>query len=202
MKLNAEDGGNRKYIMIQLQEACREDSEAFKSGYKTIDQIGIERIIRATKKIKEENPDADIDYGFKHFTLCEPRKDTLDKLEKFKPLEPDQSILDDFGRPTILTTWLANDGYGFNPNVTTIDLDGYLAYYCDKHLYFIDPDLTSDGITKLFEKYNTDGSFNPDNIVWFGYSFIDWSINEMLDKNIKLLNDGEKNLKINIHTRY
>ena len=54
MQLNAEDGGNRKFIMVQLPEVCDEKSEAFKAGYKNICEIGKERIIRAGKKIKEE----------------------------------------------------------------------------------------------------------------------------------------------------
>lgn len=54
MKLNAEDGGNRKFIMVQLPEVCDEKSEAFKAGYKNICEIGKERIRRAGKKIAEE----------------------------------------------------------------------------------------------------------------------------------------------------
>ncbi len=54
MKLNAEDGGNRKFIMVQLPEACKEKSEAFKAGYMNICEIGKERIRRAGKKIAEE----------------------------------------------------------------------------------------------------------------------------------------------------
>ena len=55
MHLNAEDGGKRKFIMVQLPEACDEKSEAFKAGYKTIAEISKERIRRAGRKIKEEN---------------------------------------------------------------------------------------------------------------------------------------------------
>ena len=54
MQLNAEDGGNRKYIMVQLPEATNEESEAYKAGYKNICEIGKERIRRAGKKILEE----------------------------------------------------------------------------------------------------------------------------------------------------
>jgi len=68
MQLNAEDGGNRKYIMVQLPEACDEKSEAYKAGFKTISDIGKERIRRAAKKIKEETG-ADIDYGFRVFKV-------------------------------------------------------------------------------------------------------------------------------------
>lgn len=68
MQLNAEDGGNRKFIMVQLPEATDEKSEACKAGYKTICEIGEERIRRAGKKIKEETG-ADIDYGFRVFRV-------------------------------------------------------------------------------------------------------------------------------------
>lgn len=71
MQLNAEDQGNRKYIMVQLDEPCGEDSEAFKAGYKTICDIGEERIRRAGKKIKEENPltTVDLDTGFRVYKV-------------------------------------------------------------------------------------------------------------------------------------
>lgn len=70
MQLNAEDGGNRKYIMMQLPEKCDEKSEAYKAGYKTICDIGKERICRAGKKIKEENPSAtNLDVGFRVLKL-------------------------------------------------------------------------------------------------------------------------------------
>lgn len=65
MQLNAEDGGHRKFIMVQLPEKCEEDSEAFKAGYKNICEIGKERIRRAGEKIKSENPDKDLDIGFR-----------------------------------------------------------------------------------------------------------------------------------------
>ncbi len=68
IQLNAEDGGKRKYIMVQVPERTDEKSEAFKAGYDTICEIGKERIRRATKKIKEETK-ADIDYGFRVYKL-------------------------------------------------------------------------------------------------------------------------------------
>lgn len=65
MQLNAEDGGNRKYIMVQIPEATEEKSEAYKAGYQNICEIGKERIRRAAQKIKEENPGAEFDDGFR-----------------------------------------------------------------------------------------------------------------------------------------
>ena len=73
MQLNAEDGGHRKFIMVQLSEKCDEKSEDYKAGYKTICEIGKERIRRAGKKIREENtdnsslltPNSKLDIGFR-----------------------------------------------------------------------------------------------------------------------------------------
>ncbi|HPV21240.1 MAG TPA: DNA methyltransferase, partial [bacterium] len=64
LDLNKEDGGNRKFIMVQLPEPCSEDSEAFKAGYKTIADIGKERIRRVIKKIETEK-EGKLDFGEK-----------------------------------------------------------------------------------------------------------------------------------------
>jgi adenine-specific DNA-methyltransferase len=71
MQLNAEDGGKRKFIMVQLSEVCAEDSEAAKAGYKNICEIGKERIRRAGKKIVNESPldRAELDIGFRVLKL-------------------------------------------------------------------------------------------------------------------------------------
>ena len=71
MQLNAEDGGNRKFIMVQLPELTDENSEAYKAGYKTICEIGKERIRRAGKKIKADSPltTQDLDTGFRVLKL-------------------------------------------------------------------------------------------------------------------------------------
>jgi adenine-specific DNA-methyltransferase len=71
MQLNAEDGGKRKFIMVQLQEECPPDSEAAKAGYKNICEIGKERIRRAGDKIKADSPlaTADLDIGFRVLKL-------------------------------------------------------------------------------------------------------------------------------------
>lgn len=71
MQLNAEDGGHRKFIMVQLPELCDEKSEAYKAGYKNICEIGKERIRRAGEKIKADNPltTQDLDVGFRVLKL-------------------------------------------------------------------------------------------------------------------------------------
>lgn len=71
MRSNLEENGNRKYIMVQLPESCEVDSEAYREGYTNICEIGKERIRRVGEKIGLENPDADIDIGFKVFRVAD-----------------------------------------------------------------------------------------------------------------------------------
>ena len=106
MQLNAEDGGNRKFIMVQLPEETPEDSEARKAGYNTIPDIAKERIRRAGKKIKEESPltTADLDTGFRVFRLDEgnyedvkrsPKEFKQDQLDLFlNNIKADRNDLD------------------------------------------------------------------------------------------------------------
>ncbi len=94
MQLNAEDGGNRKFIMVQVPEKTDEKSEAFKAGYKNICEIGKERIRRAGAKIKEENPltTQDLDCGFR--VLKVDSSNTREEIRK-KPHEVSQANLFD-----------------------------------------------------------------------------------------------------------
>ena len=93
MQLNAEDGGNRKFVMVQLPEETAEDSEAYKAGYQNICEIGKERIRRAGKKIKEEHPEAkDLDIGFRVLKCDESNF----KPVAFAPSSYEQSQLDMF----------------------------------------------------------------------------------------------------------
>lgn len=213
-ELNANSLNNTlRFISVQLPEILNPDNPSKKAAYDflkennlptTLDYIGIERIKRAAAKIKQEYPDKEMDLGFKHYILAEPNQNTLDKLYSFDKaaMLADTTIMDDFGKPTILATWLNADGYGLTTKAEEIDLAGYTAYYYHKHLYLIDPGFTLDSMKALLSKYDAEGHFNPENLVLFGYSFPDWSINEMIEKNLRILNDGEKNLKINFNVRY
>ena len=94
MQLNAEDGGHRKFIMVQLPEVTDEKSEAYKAGYKTICEIGKERIRRAGKKIKEDSPltTQDLDIGFR-VLKC----NTSNMKEIFyRPDEVEQTLFDNY----------------------------------------------------------------------------------------------------------
>ncbi len=106
MQLNAEDGGHRKFIMVQLPEVCDEKSEAYKAGYKNICEIGKERIRRAGEKIKADNPltTQDLDIGFRvfkvdssnmndvYYSAGEYSQDMLTDLED--NIKPDRTDLD------------------------------------------------------------------------------------------------------------
>lgn len=89
MQLNAEDGGNRKFIMVQIPEKCDEKSEAFKAGYKNICEIGKERIRRAGEKIVAETGKTDLDIGFRVLKLAS----TNMKDVYYTPAELTQKLL-------------------------------------------------------------------------------------------------------------
>ena len=221
MRLNS-NGKNHKFIMIQLPEDLDETYDKVSGDNKnkvkklidylennnrvhTLDQLGIERITRAAIKVKEENSATTADLGFKHYTLQEPKQTTLDKLESFVPEDQGMfltnDILTDFGTQTVLTTWLVRDGYGLNAHIETINFEGYTGYYIDKHLYLIDANISKEAIAAIVDKYETDGSFNAENVVLFGYSFV-WTMTEELKMNLARLKDTEKNLRINFDIRY
>ena len=203
MQKNAEDGGARKYILVQWQEECKPDSEAAKAGYKTIDEVGMERIKRAAKKIKEANPLFAGDLGFKHFVLEEPKENALLQMETFNPITTISSLtVDDFGLEAVLRTWLVADGYGFTEDAEEVMLGRYKAYWKDNHLYMINPDndFDANSIAALMDKYNGE-PFSPQNIVIFGYSF-GFTHCEELQKNLRTLKEGNKTLTVNIDVRY
>ena len=136
MQLNAEDGGHRKFIMVQLPEPCDKKSEAFQAGYKNICEIGKERIRRAGKKIKEETG-ADIDYGFRVFKL----DDSNMKDVYYSPAEYDQGMLsglesnikEDRTDLDLLFGCLLEWGLPLSERMTVFQIDGV-----DVHAYGMD----------------------------------------------------------------
>ena len=203
MKLNAEDGGNRKYILVQLPEEIEESKPAFKAGYKTIDEIGRERIKRAAQKIKEET-NADIDYGFKVVKLENVQEDTLDRLELFDPnvlvsddYVNDFSNEDSSGLETILTTWLNQDGYGLHAKWEDFKLVDYIAHHYSNSLYVVNEGIESSDISRLIEMIENN-ELNISRIVIYTYSLPFTIINE-LKTNIKNLRN---NKTVDIIERY
>jgi adenine-specific DNA-methyltransferase len=215
MQLNAEDGGNRKFILVQIDEKTKTDSEAFKAGYQTIDEIARERIKRAAKKIKTEKGLAlpeNFDGGFKHFRLVAPDVKTLDKIETFdpdKPLQKDifENMVTKFdakqedggakGDEAILQTWFIDDGYTFDQTPQVIDFDGYKACYIDNSvLYIINPGWGAEQTKMLLNQIGTH-QLNVNTIIVYGYSFTMESLRE-LEMNVKNI----LNRQVSIAIRY
>ena len=203
MKLNAEDGGNRKYILVQLPEKIEESKPAFKAGYRTIDEIGRERIKRAAQKIKEET-NVDIDYGFKVVKLENVQEDTLDRLDSFDPnvlvsddYVNDFSNEDSSGLETILTTWVNQDGYGLHAKWDDFKLVNYIAHHYSNSLYIVNEGIESSDISRLIEMIENN-ELNISRIVVYTYSLPFTIINE-LKTNIKNLRN---NKTVDIIERY
>lgn len=135
MQLNAEDGGHRKFIMVQLPEPCDEKSEAYKAGYKNICEIGKERIRRAGNKIKAEHPDSDLDIGFRVFRVDSSNmRDVYYKPEEFTQtmlgetvsnIKPDRTDLD------LLYACLLDCGVPIHLPHTTTTVDGCTIHNVD-----------------------------------------------------------------------
>ncbi|MDR1484758.1 MAG: site-specific DNA-methyltransferase [Planctomycetaceae bacterium] len=194
MQLNAEDNGNRKFILVQIDEPTNLDSEARKAGYNTIDEIARERIKRAAKKIGSEKGLAlpeNFDGGFKHYRIAKPDVTTLDKIEKFNPNEPQRDFFDDMvtkfddkitgakGEEVILQTWLIHDGYTFDQQPEYLDFDGYQAYYIDQSLlYIICQGWGNKQTKKLLNDVGTH-NLNLNTIIVYGYSFSIESLREL-----------------------
>ncbi len=180
MDLNAQDGGNRKFILVQIAEPTDSKSEAYKAGYKTIFDITKERILRASAKIKSEiaqditKDSNDYDLGFKIFEttpLLENPLDTMDAFNEETPTLFDVSTLTDDDFNALLTTWKVHDGMKLTDKLQEITLQEYKAYYGDKKLYFVHGGFDIEDLKALILRLDKDKSFQPNKLIVFGYSF-------------------------------
>jgi len=188
MDLNVKDGGNRKFITVQLPEPI--NSKNNKAAYDfvknelkkepTIFEITKERITRASKKIKEEiSKDVtkdinDYDLGFKIFATTPLLENPLDKMDKFDENTPqffDPTTLTDDDFNTLLTTWKVHDGMKLTGELTEITFKDYKAYYGDKKLYFVHSGFTTEDLKEFIKKLDDDKTFEPNKLVLFGYTF-------------------------------
>lgn len=197
MQLNAVDGGGRRYLLAQLPEVIQDGKPGAKQGYKTIDEVGRDRIRRAAESIRTATS-AEIDYGFRLFRLKEPGQKTLDELQAFEPSRNDILFSSDFvskfgfdgasGHEVALTTWLVQDGFGLTPKVQAVPLDEYELRVCGDSGYVIQPGLTSDDILELVSKLER-GELDLSRLVVFGYSAT-FSVMHELKKNLASLRSG------------
>lgn len=135
MKLNAEDGGNRKWIMVQLPEETPEGSEARKAGYATIPDIARERIRRAGDKIAKEHPDAKVDYGFRSLVVADTSfKDVykpVSEVSQASLLETVDNIKEDRKALDLLYSVLVQLALELNRPIETRDISGSTVYLYD-----------------------------------------------------------------------
>lgn len=221
MQLNAEDGGHRQFMMCTLPEPTfttnsngkevptKGGKAAYKAGFKSIDEISRERIIRASAKIKAENTNLseDFDGGFKHYRVVPAKQETLDQLEFDDNLQLDMfdSMLDDFssdhlgvtgqasGFDTILQTYLASDNYQFDVPIKMIDFGGIkVAYVNQQRIYIITDNWQSENTKALVNAIGTN-QIAVQTIVVFGYPMAMESLRELkialkqLENNVKVL---------------
>ncbi|EII5834090.1 site-specific DNA-methyltransferase [Vibrio parahaemolyticus] len=171
-KLNVSDSGNRKFIVIQIPEKTSIKSDARKAGYETIFEITKDRLLKASEKIRAENPDYQGDLGFKIFETVE---DFRVKDEGELTLENhsffDDAVLTDKQYNTLLTTWCVYDGSLLTTPIQDIDLNGYTAHLCDKRLYLIAPNFTSETVKALLNELDNNEDFEPNKVVFYGNNF-------------------------------
>jgi adenine-specific DNA-methyltransferase len=211
MQLNVEDGGNRKFILVQLPELI--DPKKNKTAYDfvknelkietpTIFDITKKRLIRAGKKIKENLTNQNVDTSFKIFETTPLWDDYLvDEKEltnQTKLFEVNK--LTDEDLKALLTTWKSYDGLPLTQNYQEIKLDDYIAYYCGNILYFMNDDFKTENIKTLLEKIDNDKDFVIDKIVIFGYNF-DSVILREIEENIKNYSN-KKSIEIEIIIRF
>lgn len=202
MQLNAEDGGNRKYILVQLDEAVRKNSDEEKQGYKQIDEISRKRLELAADKIIEEKgnelPD-NFDAGFKHYSLAVTNETTLDKLDSF---DPQTLLIEDMvavfsgdslgieggaaGENTLLTTWLVDDGYKLTDTIEQLRFADAKAYIIEGRLYILDTDWNSASTKALLNELGNN-RLHLNSVVLYTYSF-----------GLETLRELKVNLKTNL----
>ena len=128
--------------------------------------------------------------------------DTVANMEEFDPDKKVVNISGEVTDDTIITTWMCVDGYGKDADVCKIDLGGYSAYMCQNHLYLINAGFKEEHLNALMKRILEEPDFNIKYIVLFGYNFNDWSINEMMEKNTKVIKNSNKALSVDILTRF
>lgn len=221
MQLNAEDHMNRRFIMVQIPEKTytidskgkniptKSGEKAFNDGFRTIDEISMERIRKASRRIiKDFNlNDNNFDGSFKHYRVITPKSSTLEQIEDFDPNKIDlfNDMVDSFsseslgldlsatGEDTVISTWLLSDGYKLNSEVKDVDFSGYVGKLVNNEtLYLVNEGWNSDN-TKSLLNHLGEYELSIKNIIVFGYSFNIAEIKEIeiglkqLDMNVNLL---------------
>ena len=214
MAQNLEDGGNRKFILVQLDEKIDERNSKvaydfckneLKSKNPTIFDITKERILRAAQSLSLSLSEDDARLKFKIFSTVPLLKSYLDR---YLDGDPDTKELNLFPKNelskddliALLTTFAAYDGIKLTDELKRVDLGGYEAYYAQKKLYLINENFNGKNLKALVEKIDSDKEFAPEKIVIYEPSFESSRWRE-LDEAIKNY-ANKKNLQISLIVRH
>jgi adenine-specific DNA-methyltransferase len=224
-QLNSEDGGDRKFITVQIPEPIDPKKKESKAAYEfvlntlksepTIFEVTKERIIRAGNKIKSEieasNKKAGMfpeqkkqvpDVGFKIFETTPIWEDYNFEAEQFDSTQTClmHGKLTEDDIKALLTTWKTYDGIALTQELEKIDLSGYTAYYGNGKLYLMDKGFTTDNLKHCWKKLIQTKILNPTVIIAFGYHLESKNLRE-LSENVKSY-ANKKNIDIDFITRY
>ncbi|WP_245959257.1 site-specific DNA-methyltransferase [Psittacicella gerlachiana] len=204
MQLNAEDSGNRKFILVQLPEKTDQKSQAYQAGYTTIFDITKARLEKVAQKIKGEKTDYQGDLGFKIFETTTDFREVPDYDQELKTLEHNPSLDYLMYVPeqieTLLNTWRVYDGQPLNEPIEKVNLSGYTAYLCQTQLYLLNQNFGSEQVKDILTKLDNERSFVIERIVIYGEG-IDSAKQQELKQAIMSYNN-KKSLHINILVRY
>lgn len=207
MNLNANDAGNRKYIMVQLEEELIEGTEGYKYCIDNnlpinITSIGIERIKKAAEEIKDKK-NAKIDYGFKIYSI----KDVPNRLLLDNDFDPSVKSLFEINSLTgaeknaLLTTYKIFDGNLLTEEIKSLIIGENEIYLIQDVLYILNEIKNKNFVKELLEKIDEDKGFIINKIVLYGYSSTDGKFRKEFIENIKSYNN-KKNASINVEVRY
>ncbi len=202
MALNAEDGGNRQHISVQLAEPTDKKSEAFKAGYQTIFEITQARIEKAAAKIREDHPDYKGDLGFKLFETSPVFAGYLDDMENLNNQTElfDGGALNDEQLDTLLTTWRAYDGFEWAQTGEWVTLSAYKAYLIGDTLYALHAGFDTDDLKELLRRLQEDKDFAPKKLILFGYNFESKHLREIKEALKQFKN--KKSIEIDCEVRH
>ncbi|RSZ25169.1 site-specific DNA-methyltransferase [Acinetobacter bereziniae] len=206
LKQNAEDGGNRQFICVQIAEQIEKDKEAYKAGYRTIFEITKDRIIKASEKLAQDYPESTFERGFKIFKTCEnflPSSSYRD-LKQLTLEQTNTSVVttgfDEAQLQDILTTWKGLDKILLSENLNFVSLGNYLAYGLGHVLYLVNKGFNTDILKVLIQKLDDEHEFQVSKLVILGHHF-DSKVQREIDEAMKNYNN-KKSIPVDVVVRY
>ena len=208
MQLNAEDEGNRKFIMVQIPEEI--DPKKSKAAYDfcvnglkqepVITTVGKERIKRAASKIKQENESNTIDLGFKLFKIKKIPEKYIERMKDEKNELLVTNMLSREELQALLITWKTYDGYPLTKELKTVQFDKYESYAVDRILYLVNTDFNLENLLEFIKRLDSDGDFVINKIVIFGYHFNSDIL--LTIKDMVTTYRNKKSIELDVEVRY